>query len=92
VVGVTTEQKIKPLLDKVVRIIRCNSFVPEYQDKATVEECVGIAVSKYFAWDSRIFLAFYEALEDANFHTEAEDVRTLTERVNEHYSKSYFKK
>src|SRR5437763_14964109 len=45
----------------------------------TVEECVGIAVSKYFEWDTRIFIAFYEALTDANFHTEAAEVETLAE-------------
>jgi hypothetical protein len=64
-------------MDAVVKIIRKNSFVPEYQEKATTEECIGLAVSKYLEWDSRIFRAFYEALEDANFHTEAEKVREL---------------
>ena len=88
----TTEQIIKPLLDRVVNIIRRNCFMPEYQAQATVEECVGIAISKYFEWDTRIFLVFYEALEDANFHTEAEEVWKLAERVNKRYSKSMFSK
>jgi hypothetical protein len=88
----TTEKKIKPLLDKVVEIIRHNSFTPEYQPKATIEECLGIAVSKYFEWDTRIFIAFYEALEDANFHTAAEEMRKIAERVNKQYSRSYFPK
>jgi len=87
----TNEEKIRPLLNRVEGIIRYNSFVPEYQDKATREECIGIAIAKYFDWDTRIFLAFYEALEDANFHTAAEEVRTLTERVNEK-CRGYFKK
>jgi hypothetical protein len=88
----TTEQKIAPLMDQVVKIIRAEYFVPEYRKEATVEECVGLAVSTYFSWDSRIFLTFYEALEDANFHTEAEEVRLLTERVNKRYTKSSFRK
>lgn len=66
--------------------------MPEYQTKATIEECVGIAISKYFEWDTRIFLVFYEALDDANFHTEAEEVREIAERVNKRYSKSFFSK
>jgi len=92
VVGVTTEKKVATLMDQIVEIIRSECFRPEYQSRATVEECVGIAIAKYFAWDSRIFLAFYEALEDANFHFEADEVHTLAVRVNERYSKSYFKK
>ncbi len=87
----TTEAKIKPLLDRVAEIIRYNSFVPEYRNKATQEECIGIAIAKYFEWDTRILLAFIEALDDANFHTAADEVRTLAERVNEKY-KGYFKK
>ena len=73
----TTEQKIKPLMDKVVNIIRYESFVPTYHEQATVEECVGIAVSKYFEWDTRIFTAFKEALDDANFHTAASQIDNL---------------
>ena len=88
----TTESKVKKLMDEVVAVIRRNSFVPEYQEKATPEECVGIAVSKYFDWDTRIFIAFYHALEDANFHTAAAEVEALAERVNRRYSKSFFKK
>ena len=88
----TTEYRVKELMDQVVTIIRYNSFVPEYQEKATVEECVGIAISKYFEWDTRIFIAFYHALTDANFHGAAAEVEALAERVNKRYSKSFFKK
>ena len=61
-------------MDKIINIIRYESFVPTYQEQATVEECVGIAVSKYFEWDTRIFGAFSEALDDANFHEAARKV------------------
>ena len=73
----TTEQKIKPLMDEIVKNVRYNCFLPEYQEQATVEECVGIAISKYFEWDTRIFTAFKEALDDANFHTAASKVDSL---------------
>ena len=73
----TTEEQIKPLMDKIVNIILYNCFLPKYQEEATVEECVGIAVSKYFEWDTRIFTAFKEALDDANFHTAASQIDSL---------------
>ncbi len=75
----TTEQKIKPLMDEIVKNVRYNCFLPEYQEQATVEECVGIAISKYFEWDTRIFTAFKEALDDANFHTAASKIDSLLE-------------
>jgi len=88
----TTELRVKELMDQIVAVIRSCSFVPEYQEKATLEECVGIAISKYFEWDTRIFIAFYHALEDANFHTAAAEVEALAEKVNKRYSKSTFQK
>ena len=72
-----TEQKVKPLMDEIVKIIRSSCFLQEYQEQATVEECVGIAISKYFEWDTRIFTAFREALDDANFHTAASKIDSL---------------
>ena len=72
-----SEKTITSLMDEIVKIVRYSSFVPEYQEKATLEECVGIAISKYFEWDTRIFRAFSEALDDANFHTAARKVDDL---------------
>ena len=69
-----SEKTIKSLMDEIVKIVRYSAFVSEYQEKATLEECVGIAVSKYFEWDTRIFGAFSEALDDANFHEAASKV------------------
>jgi len=39
---VNTEQKVKPLMDEIVKIIRSSCFLQEYQEQATVEECVGM--------------------------------------------------
>lgn len=59
------------LLGIVVAERRNESFVPEYQDKATSEECLGIAISHYFDWDGiSIMKCFAESLTDANFHAE----------------------
>ena len=68
-------------MDEIVKNVRYNCFLPEYQEQATVEECVGIAISKYFEWDTRIFTAFKEALDDANFHTAATR-NTAGERIS----------
>jgi hypothetical protein len=72
----TTEDSITGLLNEAVEIVRRESFVKEYQGKATIEECLGIAIAKYLRWDRRIFNVFYEALEDANFHTEAAEIES----------------
>lgn len=71
------DEQIKSLLDEVATVIRYSSFRPEHQEEASVAECIGKAISKYFTWDSRIFIAFVEALEDANFHAEASIVQYI---------------
>ena len=44
-------------------------FMPEYQDKVTDEEALGLIVSHYFEWDGLAILkTLSSALEDANFH------------------------
>ena len=69
-----SEAAIDVLLDRVVEIIRRNVFVKEFQDQATKEECVGIAIAKYCDWGSSIFQVMFAALEDANFHGQNETV------------------
>lgn len=44
-----------------------DSYVKDYEPKDT--ELMGLMISNYFKWDSRIIDAFQVALEDANFHT-----------------------
>lgn len=66
--------KTTKLLNEVIDEIRQNSFVEGYKDKATTEECLGLAVARFLKWDSRIFRTFYEALEDANFHRESAEI------------------
>lgn len=73
--------KARQLMGQIVDEIRSESFVAEYQSKATPEECIGLAVAHYFDWDSRIFYVLAEALEDANFHTEAAEVMEMKKKI-----------
>ncbi len=60
--------------------IKKGSFTDQYQ--ASDEEAMGLLISKYFHWDGlSILKAFYEALEDANFHTENEVIQGMIDKV-----------
>jgi hypothetical protein len=66
--------KVKSLINEQI----AQSFVKEYQDKATDEEGLGLIVSHYFEWNGdQIIKAFCEALEDANFHSFRDEVIKL---------------
>jgi hypothetical protein len=66
------KQAIKEILEK----IKQESFVSGY--KATDEEAMGLLVSKYFEWDGlNILKVTYNALEDANFHTDNKKIREM---------------
>ena len=69
----------RELIEEVIERTRSDAFVPEYQPKAPPEECLGIAIAHFFEWDSRIFDVCAKALDDANFHEAAAEVRRLTE-------------
>lgn len=72
------ENKDRELVDSLLEIVKMQSFVPEYRNKATKQEVMGIMVSKYFDWDGiRITETLIEALEDANFHSLAEKIREM---------------
>ena len=59
-----------------------DSFVPEYQDKATDEEALGLIVSNYFQWDGLAILkTLSSALEDANFHSENEKIQAMIDKL-----------
>jgi hypothetical protein len=76
-------ERERELLNEVVEMIRRGSFVPEYQDKATREECLGIALSHYFEWNGmRILKTACEGLEDANYSSEASVLELLLDDEN----------
>lgn len=57
------------LLTQIIEDVRNTTFREEYRDKATDEECLGIAISKHFEWDGEaIFKTATSAFEDSNFH------------------------
>lgn len=64
----TSDKKTNELFDKIASL--ADYFVEGYEAKP--EEKIGIALAHYFKWDSRIIDTCINALEDANFHTEAE--------------------
>jgi len=59
--------KMKQELKTLIEEQRKKSFID--QSKATDEEALGILISTYMEWDSRIIDVFKYALEDANFHS-----------------------
>ena len=66
--GAITRAQIDQMKDRM--------FVAEYRATATDDEAIGIAVSQFLEWDgSAIIRAFHNALEDANFHTEAGEIQ-----------------
>jgi hypothetical protein len=69
---------IIPLLKQVVETIAAECFTDGY--RASVEECLGLALSKYLEWDGvKLMQVASFALEDANYHTEAGLMHSLAE-------------
>ena len=69
-------------IKKILNQIKQKSFVEEYKDKATDEEAMGLLISHYFEWDGlKILKATYNALEDANFHTENEIIQGMIDKL-----------
>ena len=70
------QSALKPLLEK----IRRECFMPEYREKITDTECMGLVLSKYFEWGGiEIAEATVYALEDSNFHKLAGELEKLIE-------------
>jgi len=58
------------------------SFIKEYQNYATIEEGLGLAISRYFEWDGLAILkTMYSALEDANFHSENQIIAEMINKI-----------
>lgn len=72
----------KALIQELLDTIKKNSFVAKY--KATNEEAMGLLVSKFFEWDGVAILeTSANALEDANFHTEAGQLFDMVKKYDE---------
>ena len=62
------------------------AFVKSYQEEQNpedlVEEGLGLALSSWAEWDGgKLMRVFASALEDSNFHTEAEAVREMEKNL-----------
>lgn len=68
----TIDETIKELVKKAIELKREVAFVPEYAQKASESEILGIIVAQYFRWSGReVAEVTYAGLEEANFHTES---------------------
>lgn len=75
----STEAKKKQVVDRFIEKIKQESFVAGYT--ASDAEALGLLVSQYLRWDGAAILeATGVALEDANFHPEADAVRNLAQK------------
>ena len=71
---------MNPTLTQIAADQRERSFVNPMRH--SLEEGLGIALAHHFEWDGlKILQTFYSALEDANFHTEAEKVADMIAEV-----------
>lgn len=61
---------------------KVEAFTPDYRDKATDEEALGIMVSVFLQWDGvAIMRTLAAALEDANFHSECALVLRMADKA-----------
>lgn len=68
----TIDETIKELVKKAIELKREIAFVPEYAQKASESEILGIIAAQYFRWSGRqVAELAYAGLEEANFHTES---------------------
>lgn len=68
--SITTETLVQMSLIPLIEEVKRRVFTPEYQDKVTTEEVLGIIISKYSEWDGqKIFDIMQNAFEDSNFHS-----------------------
>lgn len=57
------------MLPELIEHVRRETFRPEYADKVTEQEILGIILARHFKWDGRAcFETLTHALEDSNFH------------------------
>jgi hypothetical protein len=78
----TTAASFREALTAELERIKTTRFVDGYQ--ATDAEALGIITAQFFDWDGvDIMEAAGYALEDANFHTEAGQVRDMAKQYEE---------
>lgn len=64
--------KSKELIREAISITRKIAFTPEYANKVSDSEVMGVIISRHFDWQGRqIAEVAFAALEDSNFHKES---------------------
>lgn len=77
---------MKEVLDAMIKATIKKAYIPEAQSKAPPEAGLGLIISKYFEWDGLAILKTLSyALEDANFHAENEEIRSIILRIEKVY-------
>ena len=77
-----TSFEIHKTLQPLINKMRGVAFTPEYQDKASDAEVLGLIIARYWEWDGlQILETSKEALEDANFHTAASVIEKQIEKT-----------
>lgn len=75
------KKQLNSKIDKLKELIKeCKKdfYIPEFQEKASDADALGILISQYFEWNgSEIFKTTYSAFEDSNFHTFNEKIKEL---------------
>lgn len=73
---------ITKILDEVISHKIKVGIVDEYQAETSKAEGLGLVMASYFEWDGLLILeTCIHALTDANFHTEAEEIQKLLDKV-----------
>lgn len=76
--AVTMEERIEEVLRPLIEEVRAGVYVPTYAEQQQDSTVLGVIVAKFLHWDGDAIIACAgEALEDANFHDEAEQVRAM---------------
>ena len=77
-----TELLLSAELQGLIRRQREESFRPECRDRISDATACGVLVARHFEWNGDDLLEMAAAaLEDANFHSEAERVRAIRAEV-----------
>lgn len=85
---VVDSMEIREVLEPILERINNESFINTY--KATDEECLGMLLSKFTEWNGLAILTIARyALEDANFHSECEEIDKLIDNLLPTKQKSY---
>ena len=66
----SSDDVIKDLMPKVIKLVRQTAYVDPNDPRVTDADALGIIVAKYLKWDGAdIMETMHSALEDANYHT-----------------------